>query len=123
MDAAAGENSKELPQYDFQMVRYIWLSYIGMKHMESAEKKPKLSRSSAKKKPVGTHYAICVKNEDYPASLEFRKIYKYIPDKAANRLDMVRIIDESGEDYLYPSSYFVAIKLPRTVELAFQLAS
>jgi hypothetical protein len=85
--------------------------------MESAKRKPKLNGSSSKK-PPGTHYAICVKNEDYPASLELRKIYRCIPDRTANRLKMLRIIDESGEDYLYPSNYFVAIRLPRTVERA-----
>src|ERR1700694_5892903 len=113
MDGAGGESLKELLQSNFRMARYIWLSYIGMKHMESAEKKSKLSGSSAKKKPAGTHYAICVKNEDYPASLESRKNYRYIPDKTASSLKMLRIIDESGEDYLYPSNYFVAIRLPR----------
>ena len=90
--------------------------------MESTKKKPKLSRSSSKKHP-SPHFVIFVKNEDYPASLELRKIYRYIPDKTASRLEMLRIMDESGEDYLYPSNYFVAIRLPRTVERAVSLAS
>jgi hypothetical protein len=122
MVTAAGENSKELLQSNFQMVRYIWLSYTGMKHMESGKRKPKSSASSSKKHS-GPHFVICVKNEDYAASLELRKIYRYIPDKTASRLEMLRIIDESGEDYLYPSNYFVAIRLPRTVERAVSLAS
>jgi len=68
-------------------------------------------------------YVICIKSEDYPASLESRKIYKIIPDQAASKVGMVRVIDESGEDYLYPQEYFVEIKLPRAVEKAVQLAS
>ena len=52
-------------------------------------------------------FAICVKNDNYPASLETRKIYEIIPDEKANQHQMMRIIDESGEDYLYPNSYFI----------------
>lgn len=69
------------------------------------------------------HYAVCIKNKDYPASLELRKLYELIPDKDAAKSGLVRIIDESGEDYLYPADYFVAMELPRVVEKAVQLAS
>ncbi len=93
-----------------------------MKHMESVKKKSKSSESSSNDF-MGTHYVVCIKNDDYPASLELRKIYKHIPDRAATRLKMLRIVDESGEDYLYPANYFVAIKLPRAVERAVSLAS
>jgi hypothetical protein len=58
-------------------------------------------------------FAICVKNDNYPASLETRKIYEIIPDEKANQHQMMRIIDESGEDYLYPNSYFILLELPR----------
>jgi hypothetical protein len=51
-------------------------------------------------------FMLCVDNEGYEASLEIRKLYEKIPDKEAERPDQVRIIDESGEDYLYPSSFF-----------------
>lgn len=68
-------------------------------------------------------YAICIKNKDCPASLELRKLYQVIHDKDATKSDLVRIIDESGEDYLYPADYFVSMKLPRTVAKAVQLAS
>lgn len=57
-------------------------------------------------------FAICVKNDNYPASLETRKIYEIIPDEKANQHQMMRIIDESGEDYLYPNSYFIVLELP-----------
>jgi hypothetical protein len=52
---------------------------------------------------------ICVRNEDYPASLERRKIYEAIPDKAAEKHSQIRVIDESGEDYLYPQDYFTRL--------------
>jgi len=68
-------------------------------------------------------FAICIKNEDYPASLEVRKIYEIIPDAKAAKHGMVRIIDESGEDYLYPADYFVPIELPHAAEVAFLKAS
>lgn len=61
---------------------------------------------------------ICVNNEDYPASLEKRKIYEAIPDKAAEIHGQIRVIDESGEDYLYPQDYFIPVSLPKNVEEA-----
>lgn len=64
-----------------------------------------------------------VKNEGYSASLELRKIYHVILDIQAAEHQMLRVIDESGEDYLYPASYFVPIELPQAVEEAFALAS
>jgi hypothetical protein len=61
-------------------------------------------------------YVICVGNKGYPASLELRKIYQIIPDKAATKLHQIRVIDESGEDYLYPEDFFVPVQLPQAVE-------
>jgi len=61
---------------------------------------------------------ICVKNEDYPASLEKRKIYEAIPDKAAEVHGQIRVIDESGENYLYPQDYFIPVSLLENVEEA-----
>jgi len=57
-------------------------------------------------------FLLCVDNEGYSASLEIRKLYEMIPDKEAERHNQVRIIDESGEDYLYPSKFFEPVKLP-----------
>jgi hypothetical protein len=68
-------------------------------------------------------FVVCVDNRGYPASLELRKIYRVVPDAAAVRHAQVRIIDESGEDYLYPQKYFMAIELPRPVEAALRRAS
>jgi len=68
-------------------------------------------------------FAVCVRNEDYPASLEVRKIYEMIPDAKAARHKLVRIVDESGEDYLYPEDYFVPIEVPQAAETVFLKAS
>ena len=68
-------------------------------------------------------FVICVGNKGYAASLELRKIYQVIPDKAAARLHQLRVIDESGEDYLYPQDYFVPVQLPQSVERAVRRAT
>ncbi len=57
-------------------------------------------------------FLLCVDNEGYEASLEIRKLYEKLPDKEAECHNQVRIIDESGEDYLYPSKFFAPIGLP-----------
>ena len=64
---------------------------------------------------------VCIKNDGYPASLELRKIYQAYPKKNGPEKSLIRIIDESGEDYLYPENYFVTIDLPRSVESALGL--
>ena len=56
-------------------------------------------------------FLLCVHNEGYEASLVIRKLYEKLPDKEAERHDQVRIIDESGEDYLYPSTFFAPVRL------------
>jgi len=62
-----------------------------------------------------SRFVICVDNSEYPASLELHKIYRVLPDKNAQADGDMRIIDESGEDYLFPADYFVPIELPLTV--------
>ncbi len=66
-----------------------------------------------------TGFVVCIRNEGYPASLELRKIYQVISDTHAAEHQLVRVIDESGEDYLYPAEYFVPIELPREVQREF----
>ena len=56
-------------------------------------------------------FVICVKNGGYPASLELRKLYQVLPDSSAEARRLLRVIDESGEDYLYPESFFIAVQL------------
>ncbi|GAB4578290.1 MAG: hypothetical protein Fur0022_10250 [Anaerolineales bacterium] len=60
-------------------------------------------------------FAICINNKDYPASLELHKIYRVIPDEEAETEGDLRVVDESGEDYLFPASYFLLLALPATL--------
>ena len=59
-----------------------------------------------------TSYVLCLKNRRYPAALEIRKIYETVPDPEAATRGLIRVIDESGEDYLYPVNFFVGIDVP-----------
>jgi hypothetical protein len=68
-------------------------------------------------------FAICIQNEGYPASLELWKVYRVLPDEKAAKHQLVRVIDESGEDYLFAESWFVPIKLPQAAEDAMLSAS
>jgi hypothetical protein len=61
-------------------------------------------------------FALCVDNTDYAASLVLGKVYRLIPDPKAAKDDLVRVVDESGEDYLYHRSHFVFVDFPRTVK-------
>lgn len=67
---------------------------------------------------MNQHFIICIKNDDYPASLEVRKLYQIIPDPDAENNGQLRVIDESGEDYLYPKEYFIYVNLPDATEQA-----
>lgn len=60
-------------------------------------------------------FALCVDNSDYQASLVLGKVYRIIPDPKAAKDDLVRVVDESGEDYLYHKSYFVFVDFPKAV--------
>ena len=60
-------------------------------------------------------FAVCVDNSDYPASLELFKIYRVLPDESAEEDGDLRIMDESGEDYLYSANRFVSLELPPSV--------
>lgn len=64
-----------------------------------------------------TRFVICICNEDCDG-LKLRKIYQVLPDESAAEDDYIRVIDDSGEDYLYPAQYFIRIKLPKAAEEA-----
>lgn len=121
------------------MVRFARRSYTGTKHMASARKKSSSKSRSVSGKRVSsrpatgktarsrqtstaaktaTHqeYVVCVRNDDYPASLELRKLYRVIDDDFAGKHGMVRVVDESGEDYLYPNDFFVQVDLPAAIQ-------
>jgi hypothetical protein len=78
----------------------------------------KNTKSSGLSTNAAARFVLCVRNRDYPASLELRKVYRLLKDEQASRHRQVRVIDESGEDYLYPEEYFVPIKLPQAAERA-----
>ena len=61
---------------------------------------------------------VCVDNSGYEVDLERRKIYVSLPDGAAQKLGYIRVIDDSGEDYLFPQSHFVTVALPASVKRA-----
>lgn len=61
-------------------------------------------------------FAVCINNADYPAALEVHKIYRVLPDDDAAIDGDIRVVDKSGEDYIYPAEYFVFVELPSSVE-------
>ncbi|PKM36587.1 MAG: hypothetical protein CVV06_10325 [Gammaproteobacteria bacterium HGW-Gammaproteobacteria-10] len=60
-------------------------------------------------------FAICINNHNYEVSLEMRKLYEVVADPEAEKHGQIRVIDESGEDYLYPASAFSRLSLPESV--------
>lgn len=64
------------------------------------------------RKHSAARFAICVDNVEYPASLELRKVYRVLLDEDAEKDGDLRVIDESGEDYIYPANYFILVDLP-----------
>jgi hypothetical protein len=75
---------------------------------------------SARSEP---QFVLCLRNDDYTASLELRKVYLRIDDPVAAEHQLIRVVDESGEDYLYPADYFIPIELPEAVAKAFALVA
>jgi hypothetical protein len=68
-------------------------------------------------------FVVCVRNTGFPASLELRKIYQAVADSEAETHGMLRVIDESGEDYLYPQKFFMSLDLPQALESALRRAA
>ena len=64
-------------------------------------------------KYLKARFAICVDNSEYPVALDLHKLYRVIPDEDAKKDGDLRIIDESGEDYLYSTEYFLLVDIPR----------
>ena len=67
------------------------------------------------------NYVMCIFNKNYPASLELWKVYKVLPDEKADQHGLIRVIDESEEDYLYPQAFFVPIRVPVIAQKAMRL--
>lgn len=77
----------------------------------------------AEKKRSSRRCAVCVQSEGYEASLERNKIYVVLPDREAEKEGDIRVVDESGEDYLYPADWFVAVEVPKVVQTSLLKAS
>jgi hypothetical protein len=71
---------------------------------------------------IAPRFAICVGNREHPASLELHKADRVVPDQDAEQDGDMRIVDASGEDYLYPASYFVLLELPRSTTMTLSKA-
>ncbi|MBZ0159026.1 MAG: hypothetical protein K8G79_02590 [bacterium] len=77
----------------------------------------------AEKKTLSRRFAVCVQNKGYEASLERNKIYVVLPDPEAEKDGDIRVVDESGEDYLYPADWFAAVEVPKVVQTSLLKAS
>ena len=88
-----------------------------MKRTASAKKSSSARGTSTRRRKPATarRFAVCVRNDGYEAPLERNKIYAVLPDEEAERDGDLRIIDESGEDYLFSADRFVAIEVPAAV--------
>ena len=105
---------------------YTLRTPLDLKHMTSARKSSSARGSSTrprKRAAYGRHFAACVDNSGYEVSLERNKIYVVLPDKDAEKDGDVRIIDESGEDYLFSADRFVTIDVPAAVKASLLKAS
>ena len=71
-----------------------------------------------KSQQAAPQFAVCIDNSGYPASLALRKIYRVLRDEEAAQDSDLRVVDESGEDYLYPARNFLMVALPKAVERA-----
>ena len=80
-------------------------------------------RRAVKRPRRAPQFAVCIDNKEYPASLELHKIYRVLVDREAAQDGDVRVVDESGEDYLYPARNFLIIEVPKSVKQALLKAS
>jgi hypothetical protein len=97
-----------------------------MKHTASGRRSSSASGTSTRRRPparAGRRFVVCVDNQGYEASLERNKIYRVLPDRDAQNDGDLRVVDESGEDYLYSADRFVAIAVPAAVKASLLKAS
>ena len=93
-------------------------SFIGTRHPASGRTSSEsaILTESTNKVSTGNRFAVCVNNDGHPASLELHEIYRVLPDEGAKADEDLRIVDESGVDYLYPAERFILLELPQAVE-------
>src|SRR5437016_1236067 len=104
---------------DYPVAGYEKLNYTGMKRTALASGKLRSSATCTKMKTkrAASKFVVCVRSDDSD-DLEIRKIYQVIPDEVASADGLLRIGDESGEDYLYAENFFLQIELPQSIEKA-----
>ena len=117
----AGGYAREARRYDYTTARSALSNFTGTKLTVSADMSSRSKATSTKsralrRRPVD--FVLCGRNDGYEVSLERRKLYVTIPDPQAAADGLIRVIDESGDDYLFPSEWFVAVQLPVTVRRA-----
>jgi hypothetical protein len=78
-----------------------------------------MKSTEMKRVALKTRFAVCIRNDEHHASLEVRIIYKVLPDTAAAKRKLLRVVDESGEDYLDPKDFFIPIDLPQAAKEMF----
>jgi hypothetical protein len=106
------------------MARLARQKSTGTKRTASAAKRSRSSASSRDARLRGpVRHVVCVTNVGYPAALEKRKIYTAIVDAEAEKVGMVRVIDESGDDYLYPRDFFSEIQISPALAKALAAAT
>lgn len=101
------------------MARFGERNFTGMKRTASARRNSRPSGTSTRNR----RFVVCFRNTGYPASLERNKTYVAIPDEDAERHGQLRVIDESGEDYLFSADRFVAIEVPAAIRASVLRAS
>jgi hypothetical protein len=111
---AAGKSTRELPRLGKLYGPGRWRKRKGYAEV-------KLHMRTRRARTVA--YAVCLRNRGYAASLEVRKLYPVVDDPEAAVNDLIRVIDESGEDYLYPANLFRKLTLPIEIQRALRLAS
>jgi hypothetical protein len=112
---------KGFPKSGCRAETFETLNCTGMKRTVSANEKSDWNATSIehmKKRSRKERFVICIDNSDYPASLELHKVYTVLPDEKAAEDDFIRVVDESGEDYLYSAKRFVPVELPQQVQQA-----
>lgn len=113
MGSAGGANERVWLGYNLQMGASDLPNFTGTRHTASVD-------MNSRSKPISTRprFVLCLANDGYEVSLERRKIYTSLPDAVAAKHRQIRVIDESGEDYLFPASFFAPIVLRGRARLA-----
>ena len=92
--------------------REFWATHNSTEYINWDEASSAVFPNLGTRDTFGLRFAVCIDNSEYPASLEIHKVYRVLPDPDAEQDGDLRVIDESGEDYIYPQSCFVLLDLP-----------